>query len=262
MTVPAPTLLGQSQAMQRLFQAISLAAGCEEPLLVTGERGTGKELVARAVHETGRRRGGPFVLVDCAALCPALAGGDLFGHERGAFTGATNQRRGLLEQADGGTLFLDEIAHLVPATQAALLRFLEYGSFRRIGGSADLRINARIVAATNADLGAATASGAFLPDLYDRLNVLRIVLPPLRDRGEDIELLARHFWRTRAGNLAFPDGLVAQLNALPFPGNVRELRNVVVRLAIAARYLDQAGALADPQTLWDDALTLCGGAIL
>lgn len=252
MTNPLEAIIGQGEAMRRVREQIVWAAECDEPLLITGERGTGKELAARAVVALGRRRGAACVVVDCAALPLSLAESELFGHERGAFTGAVNQRIGRLEEAQGGTLILDEIGHLGLPTQASLLRVLEYGGYRRLGGRHALELDARVIAATNADLESATRTGAFLPDLYDRLNVLRIHLPPLRERREDVPLLAQVLWQRAApGAPALPAAWIEALATLPLPGNVRELRNLVIRLAIVARRRPRLDDLALEDMLWD-----------
>ncbi len=208
-------------------------------MLITGENGTGKELVARAIHAESARRDGPFVAVNCAALPAELFESELFGHERGAFTGALRRQIGRFERAAGGTLFLDEIGEIPPALQAKLLRALDTMTIEPLGGGAPVRVDARIIAATNRDLRAAMASGAFRQDLYYRIAVLPIIVPPLRDRREDIAALAECFLdearregATRARGLS--DGAIALLQAHDFPGNVRELRNLVERLALGA----------------------------
>jgi len=200
-------------------------------VLVIGESGTGKELVARGLHDLGRRAAGPFVAVDCAALSPALVASELFGHERGAFTGADRQHVGAFERAHGGTLFLDEIGELSAALQASLLGALERRRFRRVGGTADIAIDVRVASATHRDLRAEVNSGAFRLDLYYRLAVVTLALPPLRERPEDLELLVSHFLREagHAGPLdaVFPPATMRALATHRWPGNVRELRNLV-----------------------------------
>ncbi len=206
-------------------------------VLVTGETGTGKELIAGLVHSASPRADGPFVKVNCAALPETLLESELFGHERGAFTSADRQRIGRFEQASGGTLFLDEIGDLSPATQAKLLRVLQDQEFQRLGGTRTLRTDARVVAATNKDLRAAILAGEFREDLYFRLNVITIELPPLRERGDDVTALAEQFLAEFAGELGRPRsgyaaGALARIRAHSWPGNVRELRNVVERAVL------------------------------
>ncbi len=230
-------LLGDSRAMRDLRERVLRAARSNASVLVMGERGTGKELVARAVHRASSRAEAPLERLNCAAVPAELIESELFGHEAGAFTGATRQRRGKFERAHGGTLFLDEVGDMPLAMQAKLLRVLQEREIERVGGSETLNVDVRVVAATNRDLAAATASGAFRPDLFDRLNVVPLELPPLRARRDDIVLLADHFLTTakrengRPGVELTPSARAA-LEALPFPGNVRELRNLVERLVI------------------------------
>jgi DNA-binding NtrC family response regulator len=230
-------MVGSGPAMQRLFELVRRAAPSEGRVLVTGENGTGKELVARAIHENSRRREGPFVKLNCAAVPAELIESELFGHERGAFTGAIAARKGKFEQADGGTLFLDEVGDMPAAMQAKVLRVLQEGEFERVGGQQTLRCDVRVVAATNKDLSAEVAAGRFREDLYYRLNVVPVHAPPLRERKEDVPELATRFLAEacerngrRAMRLA-RDAVLA-LQAHDFPGNVRELRNLVERLAI------------------------------
>ncbi len=227
-------LVGQHPAMQRLYQLVASVARTPVTVLITGESGTGKELVARAIHRQGPRRDGPFVPVNVAALPESLVEAELFGHERGAFTGAVGRRLGRFELAQGGTLFLDEIATLRPDLQAKLLRVLQERELERVGGSQRIRLDVRIIAATNADLRRAIQAGTFREDLYYRLNVVQIVLPPLRERREDIPLLAQHFIRKynqqfgkQIAGIA-PRALEA-LVAYSWPGNVRELENLIER---------------------------------
>ena len=227
-------LVGGSGRMERLRQEVKRLARLGDTVLILGERGTGKELVARTLHHESRRRGGPFVLVDCSALSATVFESDLFGHERGSFTGAHNRKVGLLEDAHGGTLFLDEVSHLTPALQAKLLRFLEEKTIRRVGGRTQLDVDARVVVATNRDLEQMTEAGQFLPDLFDRINVLRSVTPPLREHLEDIPELLRHF-STLCGLdgplLELPEDVLALLAQSEWPGNVRQLFNVLRRVA-------------------------------
>lgn len=232
-------LVGRSPAMQGVYRMITRVLRNDLTVLVTGESGTGKELVAEAIHELGNRRTGPFVAVNTAAIPADLVESELFGHEKGAFTGAIAQAIGKFEQANGGTLFLDEIGDMPAEAQTRLLRALQSGRIRRVGGRQEIAVNVRIIAATNRDLTPMIAAGTFREDLFYRLNVVPIVLPPLRDRREDIAALAQHFLV-----LAAEDGLprrvltaeaMERLEARSWRGNVRELRNVVYRLALMAR---------------------------
>ncbi len=230
-------MVGSGPAMRKLFDVIRRAAPSEGRVLVTGENGTGKELVARALHDGSRRSAGPFVKVNCAAVPAELIESELFGHERGAFTGAVAARRGRFEQADGGTLFLDEVGDMPPAMQAKVLRVLQEGEFERVGGQQTLRCDVRVVAATNKDLGAEVKAGRFREDLFYRLNVVPIHAPPLRERREDVpELAARFLAEACARNDRRPMRLAREallaLQAHEWPGNVRELKNLVERLAI------------------------------
>ncbi|HEY5998943.1 MAG TPA: sigma-54 dependent transcriptional regulator [bacterium] len=233
----AVEIVGEDPAVVELRRRIALAAAGAGRVLVTGEHGTGKELVARAIHLQSERRLRPFVAVNCAALPEELVESELFGHERGAFTGATDRRRGKFEQADGGTLFFDEIGDMGPRTQGALLRVLERQSFERVGGSAAVEVDVRVIAATNRRLEELVAAGAFREDLYYRLAVLALHVPPLRERPGDIPLLAAHFLAEFCASAGHrrqrfaPDALAA-LAAHAWPGNVRELRNCVERLVI------------------------------
>ena len=230
-------LLGDSAAMRRVRDQIRLCAATPGRVLITGETGTGKEVVARAIHAQSERRTGPWVAVNCAAVPGELIESELFGHEKGAFTGALRTRRGKFEQADGGTLFLDEIGDMPAHMQAKLLRVLEEGEVERVGGDRRLRVDVRVLSATNRDLRADIASGRFREDLFHRLNVVTIHLPPLRDRPEDVPVFVQHFVETLsrlAGLRAVDIGadLMARLRAHRWPGNVRELRNTVERLLI------------------------------
>ncbi len=226
-------------AMLRVFKTVGRVAATAEPVLVVGESGTGKELVANAVHANSDRAARPLVKVNCAALSPTLLESELFGHEKGAFTGAVAQRKGRFEQANGGTLFLDEVGELGIDLQAKLLRVLQAGTFERVGGEQTLRADVRVVAATNRDLPAMIAAGTFREDLYYRLNVVAVELPPLRDRREDIPLLADHIVRRLARKYQWPHlGLapdaVRALCEQPWPGNVRQMQNVLARAALLA----------------------------
>ena len=230
-------IVGGSGAMERVRERIRQAAPTDSRVLVTGESGTGKELVASAIHHQSRRARGPFVSVNSAAIPRELIESEMFGHERGAFTGATARRRGRFEQADGGTLFLDEVGDLSADAQAKLLRALESGEIQRVGASQSIPVDVRVVAATNHDLEAAMRDGGFRSDLYYRLNVLPIHLPPLRERLEDLPALTEHLMdrlRRRQGlnpPTPGPDALAA-MRRYGWPGNVRELANVCERLAI------------------------------
>jgi DNA-binding NtrC family response regulator len=222
-------LVGDSAAMQRLRTDLARFADRESPVLIEGESGTGKELAARAIHEQSRFRDGPFVSVNCGALTPELAQSELFGHERGAFTGATRQHRGAFEQAHQGSLFLDEIGELDGKVQAALLRALEGGVIRRVGSEQEIRVSTRLVAATNRDLLAATWKGSFRLDLYHRLAVLRVRMPPLRDRVDDLPALSTALLERGGAPHALSGDALELLRCHHWPGNVRELRNVLER---------------------------------
>ena len=230
-------MLGDGPAMQRLRELVQRTAPSEGRVLVTGENGTGKELVARAIHEGSRRRAGPFVKLNCAAVPAELIESELFGHEKGAFTGAVTARKGKFELANHGTLFLDEVGDMPPAMQAKVLRVLQEGEFERVGGGVTLRCDVRVIAATNRDLPSEVAAGRFREDLYYRLAVVPIHVPPLRERKEDVPALATAFLAEaseRNGRRAMRLGrdALAALQANDWPGNVRELRNLVERIAI------------------------------
>lgn len=234
---PPYGLVGVSAATMRLRELIPRAAAALVPVLVEGESGVGKELVARGLHTASPRKQAPFVAVNCAALSDELVDAELFGHARGAFTGAAIERRGLFEEAHGGTLFLDEAAELSPRAQAKLLRVLQEGEVRRLGENQPRRVDVRVVAATNRPLRDEVVAGRFRLDLRFRLDVVRLVVPPLRERRDDIPPLVEHFWRQtmqrlrRAARLA--PSLVAALAAHDWPGNARELQNVVTAVAAA-----------------------------
>jgi two-component system response regulator AtoC len=245
-----PELVGNSQAMQDVRQAVLRAAGSPFPVLIEGESGAGKELVARAVHAAGPRRGRRFCALNCAALTDDLVEAELFGHTRGAFTGAVAERVGMFEEAQGGTLFLDEVAELSARVQAKLLRTIQEGEVRRLGESHVRKVDARIVAATNRPLAGQVSEQRFRADLRYRLDVLRIVIPPLRDRLEDIPPLVRHLWSTlaaRTGSRAVlsPSALTA-LGAYDWPGNVRELQNVLASVMVASPPKGVIGAACLP----------------
>jgi two-component system nitrogen regulation response regulator GlnG len=232
-------LIGRSPAMQEVYRVIARVVSNDLTVLVSGESGTGKELVARAVHDLGARRHAPFVAINMAAIPRELIEAELFGHERGAFTGAAQRSAGRFEQANGGTLFLDEIGDMPREAQTRLLRVLQSGEFTTVGGSRAIRADVRIVAATNRDLHGAIADGQFREDLFYRLNVVPIALPALRERRDDVAELARHFL-DRAADAGLPRktldaGAVAVLEAYDWPGNVRELENLMRRLAALSR---------------------------
>ncbi|MEN9683542.1 MAG: hypothetical protein RLZZ427_1293 [Pseudomonadota bacterium] len=242
-------LVGRSAAMQAVYRMITRVLRNDLTVLVLGESGTGKELVAEAIHQLGHRKDGPFVAVNTAAIPGELIESELFGHEKGAFTGAVARHAGKFEQADGGTLFLDEIGDMPMQAQTRLLRALQSGSVRRVGGREEVKVNVRIIAATNKDLEPMIAAGLFREDLYYRLNVVPITLPPLRERADDIPALARHFLQLAAGEglprHQLADAAATQLARQPWRGNVRELRNFIFRLALLAREdLIDADALA------------------
>ena len=232
-------LVGRSSAMQGVFRMITRVLRNDLTVLVLGESGTGKELVAEAIHQLGARKTGPFVAVNAAAIPRDLIESELFGHEKGAFTGAVGQAIGKFEQANGGTLFLDEIGDMPLEAQTRLLRALQSGRIRRVGGRQDVAVDVRIIAATNRDLAPMIASGQFREDLFYRLNVVPIELPPLRARREDIGALARHFLVLAEGEglprRQIDAAAIALLEAQPWRGNVRELRNLIYRLALLAR---------------------------
>lgn len=230
-------IVGDSPALRRLLQLVDRVAPHDTTVLILGESGTGKELIARAIHERSPRRDHPFVAINCAALTETLLESELFGHEKGAFTGAVAQKKGKLELAEGGTVFLDEMGELAPALQAKLLRVLQQREFERVGGTRTLRLNVRIVAATNRDLAAEVRSGAFREDLYHRLNVVALRTPSLRDRPDDIPALAKHFLQraaARSGRAVQGISPAAAdcLQAYPWPGNVRELENAIERAVV------------------------------
>jgi len=230
-------IVGTSKPVKAVLSRIAKVAPTDSTVLITGETGTGKELIARAVHKRSRRSGGPFVSVNCAALPPTLVSSELFGHEKGAFTGATQRRLGRFEMADGGTIFLDEVGELLPDTQAALLRVLQEREFERVGGGQPIQVDVRVIAATNRDLSAALAHGTFRQDLLYRLNVFPIDVPPLRERKDDILMLVEYFvqrYANRAGkNIRSIDQKTLDLlQSYDWPGNIRELQNVIERSII------------------------------
>ena len=235
----APEMLGQAPAMQDVFRAIGRLSQSMVTVMITGESGSGKELVARALHKHSPRAGGPFVAINTAAIPKDLLESELFGHERGAFTGAQTMRRGRFEQADGGTLFLDEIGDMPFDLQTRLLRVLSDGSFYRVGGHAAVKTNVRVIAATHQDLEQRVKDGAFREDLFHRLNVIRLRLPALRERREDVFMLTRHFLQQSAKQLGIEpkrisDAALQQLSQFAFPGNVRQLENICHWLTVMA----------------------------
>ena len=235
----APEMMGQAPAMQDVFRAIGRLSQSHVTVLVTGESGSGKELVARALHKHSPRANGPFVAINTAAIPKELLESELFGHERGAFTGAQGQRRGRFEQADGGTLFLDEIGDMPFELQTRLLRVLSDGSFYRVGGHASVKSNVRVIAATHQDLEERVKLGLFREDLLHRLNVIRLRLPALRERREDVAPLTRHFLQVSAHQLGvevkrISEAALVVLEAFPFPGNVRQLENICHWLTVMA----------------------------
>jgi DNA-binding NtrC family response regulator len=239
--VEPKTLVGTSPPMLELYKQIAQVAPTDATVLVTGESGSGKELVARVLHARSARAAGPFVAVSCGGLAESLLESELFGHERGAFTGAHAQRRGLFEQAEGGTVFLDEIGDVSLKMQAQLLRVLQEGEIRRVGGDAAVPVDVRVISATNRDLGADIADGRMRSDLYYRLNVVALHVPPLRQRGDDVAALARHFVARHAARLGRPvpeiaPETMARISAHAWPGNVRELENALARaVAMSSR---------------------------
>ena len=232
-------IVGASAAMQQVFKIIGQFAASDASVMITGESGTGKELVARSLHRHSHRAAKPYVAVNCAAIPENLIESELFGHERGSFTGATAQRLGKFEQCDGGTIFLDEIGDMTPTTQTKILRVLQEGDIQRVGGVDTIKVNVRVVAATNKDLEALVREKKFREDLYYRLNVVRVKLPPLRERTEDVPQIVDFFVQNLAkakkvkARKVAPEAM-ALLSAYPWPGNVRELENVVYRSAVAA----------------------------
>jgi len=234
------SIVGSSPLMQRVFDLIAQVADSKANVLITGESGTGKEMVARAIHVDGDRCDRPFIALNCAAIPENLLESELFGHVKGAFTGAVHNKAGLFELADGGTLFLDEVGDLTPAIQVKLLRAIQEKTFRRVGGTVDGRVDVRIVAATNRRLEDELSAGRFREDLYYRINVIEIPLPPLRERVEDIPLLVAHFIEKYAHELVRPvervsDAVMSRLLEHFFPGNVRELENLVERAVALSR---------------------------
>jgi DNA-binding NtrC family response regulator len=233
-------IIGTSPKLKAVIDKMKLVAASRATILIEGESGTGKELIAQAIHQSSPRARGPFVAVHCAALSENLLESELFGHERGSFTGATERRIGRFESADGGTLFLDEIGEISQSTQVKLLRFLETKSIERVGGSKSIELDVRLVAATNRNLEQMVREGKFREDLYFRLNVVRLLMPPLRERPEDIPLLLAHFIRLFSEEngvppLSLEPGALRMLQAYPWPGNIRELRNFCENAVVLRR---------------------------
>jgi DNA-binding NtrC family response regulator len=233
---PSEGFIGQHPSVRELLHLVSRVAETESTVLIRGESGVGKELIARAVHRHSMRSRQPFVVVDCASLHENLLQSELFGHEKGAYTGAVRMKHGLFEVADRGTIFLDEIGELTPQLQVKLLRVLETGIFRRLGGNADIRVDVRVITATNRELETMMKEGAFREDLYYRLNVFSLQIPPLRERREDIPILAEHFVRssvvTQKRTVRISEAAMDALRRYAWPGNVRELENVIERALI------------------------------
>jgi len=227
-------LIGKSKSMKEVFDLVQKVAASRANVLITGESGTGKELVAKAVHYNSERKDNPFVPINCGAIPENLLESELFGHEKGSFTGAVQQKAGLFELADGGTLFLDEIGELPISMQVKLLRVLQEREFRRVGGTRNISIDVRLIAATNKDLEAEVERGGFREDLFYRLNVIRLPLPPLRARREDIPLLVEHFYRQASGRqeVSVTEPAMRRLLDYHWPGNIRELENVVARCLV------------------------------
>jgi len=233
-------IIGRSEAMQNVFKVIGQLAGSNATALISGESGTGKELVARAIYHNSKRSGLPFLAINCAAIPENLLESELFGHERGAFTGATSQRIGKFEQCNGGTIFLDEIGDMALATQAKILRVLQSGSFERVGGNQTIKVDVRVIAATHKVLEQAVAAREFREDLFYRLNVVRIHIPPLRERREDIPLLVNYFLKKFSRSQGHPPKSIAaatveMLQRFHWPGNVRELENMIQRAIVMAK---------------------------
>jgi len=259
-------IIGKSPALRRVFEVMERVLESHASVLIEGESGTGKELVARAIHYNGPRSEQPFVALFCGSLPETLLESELFGHKKGAFTGALTDKRGLFEVADGGTFFLDEIGDLTPTMQAKLLRVLQEGEIKRVGDTHIRRVNVRILSATNKVLKEEVKAGRFREDLYYRLNVISVTMPPLRERKEDIPLLAHHFLDRFAREngrplKGFSEKAMEQLRRHDWPGNVRELENAIERAAVLARgelitERELPFANAPAETVWEDGLSL------
>ncbi|MEI7768644.1 MAG: sigma-54 dependent transcriptional regulator [Chloroflexales bacterium] len=244
---PRDILIGRSGPMQRVYKLIGRVAASDATVMISGETGTGKELVAQVLHRSSLRHEGPFVAVNCAALPESLLESELFGHEKGAFTGALAQRKGRFEQAHRGTFFLDEISEISPATQKKLLRVLQERTFERVGGNTSVKVDVRVITATNRDMLQVVSAGTFREDLYYRLNVVNIHMPPLRDRADDLPLLIDHFLRKhRVGGRSarLSESAMEQIRGYDWPGNVRQLENTIERAVVLAQ-----GSLISPEHL-------------
>ncbi|MEJ2202327.1 MAG: sigma-54 dependent transcriptional regulator, partial [Desulfuromonadaceae bacterium] len=254
------SLIGKSKAMQDIYDLIEKVAVSKSNVMISGESGTGKELVARAIHYHSDRRDKPIVPINCGAIPENLLESELFGHEKGSFTGAVQQKAGLFEMADGGTLFLDEIGELPPMMQVKLLRVLQEREFRRVGGTRNIKVDARVVTATNKDLSEEVARGTFREDLFYRLNVICLTLPPLRDRRVDIPLLVEHFYEKMTGRkgVKISEGAMVRLLDYNWPGNIRELENVIERCVVLGQS-DQLTADCLPPQLRAESVPTEGG---
>ena len=238
MEASSPEILGSSEALRAMLTQIRQAAQFDAHVLISGETGSGKELAARAIQRLSPRASKPFVAINCAAIPDTLFDSELFGHVKGAFTGAVSNHRGLLEQADGGTLFLDEIGDLSAPSQAKLLRALDTGTCRRVGGTTSLRVDVRVISATNKDLREEVVAGRFREDMFYRLAALEVDVPPLRERPEDVSLLAQRFLedlRVNGAPVGFSDAAIGMLQGYDWPGNIRELHNAIQRIVARAR---------------------------
>ena len=258
--VPSRSLVGRSPALLEVYKQVARAASTQVPVLITGETGTGKEQVARALHQRSGRAAGPFIPVDCAAIAESLMESELFGHAKGAFTGASGLRHGLFEEASGGTLFLDEIGDVGPRIQSQMLRVLQEGEIRRVGESTAIGVDVRVVTATNKDLSSLVKEGRFREDLLYRLDVVRLNLPPLRNRREDIPALVEHFASIHARGGVRPviaREAITRLQQYSWPGNVRQLENVVAR-ALALNVTGIVGSQDFPEPIGDGSTKLTG----
>ncbi len=259
---PAP-IQGPSPVMQNLYDEVARVSAYDSTVLLTGESGSGKQVIAETIHASSPRRTGPFVYVNCVAISDELIESTLFGHEKGAFTGAGERKIGQLELAAGGTAFLDEIGDISAALQAKLLHFLESGQFQRVGGTKTITIDCRLIAATNRNLEEEVASGRFREDLYYRINVITLRIPPLRERAEDIEVLAKTFLERFSSNfrreaLTFDPKTLGIMRRYPWPGNVRQLRNAVERMAVMCRESTVPPTMLPPEVLEGPSLDRAG----